>query len=80
MVRRVIGGTKACPMLATGSPNCYAAFFCPALSFAQRAFRAAAIRLLPAVDIVLFAGTATAVAETTKSGSSFDAARAFIPR
>jgi hypothetical protein len=45
---------KACLILAAGSLNFYAAFFCPALIFAQRARIASPIFFRAAADIVCF--------------------------
>jgi hypothetical protein len=47
---------KACRVLATGSLNSYAAFFCPVRIFAHLARCAAAIFFREAADIVCFAG------------------------
>lgn len=55
-------------MLAAGSPGYYAAFFCPARNFAQRARWKVAIFLREAADMVRFAGAVATVFPVPAAG------------
>jgi hypothetical protein len=55
IVERFTSSSKARRILAAGSPRCYAAFFCCALTAAHLARCAAAILFLPAAEIVCLA-------------------------
>jgi len=76
------GDGKACRITRSRLPSYYAAFFCSARTFAHLALCAAAIRFLPAAEILRLAGAEPVDFATSVGFDCFrtDAHRAFCAK